>query len=109
MTSSSFDFKVYRVGITKSAKQDLSIIYELIKETSGTDHYADKQLKVIESEICKLSIFPNGHPLYQEKLKYRICHIGKYRVIFRVFEGKSEVDIIRIFHARQNVDGLLGD
>ena len=107
MVSSSFDFKIYQVGITSSAKKDLDIIYKFIEETTGSSYYADKRLRVIESEIYKLSIFPNGYPIYNEK--HRIRHIKKYCILFKIDEKHNKVNIARIFHAWQNIDKRLNE
>ena len=98
--------KVYDIRITDSAYSDLNAIYAFIKTNSEADYYAKKRITAIEAKILGLSIFPNGYPKFDDELSVRVCHYDKYCIVFSVDDARSIINIVRIFHARQDYSAL---
>ncbi len=91
----------FRVEITRTAEEDLKLIYEYIRKESP--EAASRWLAEMERQISTLERFPKRCPMIPEseelEREYRHLLFGDYRTLFRI-EGKR-VLILRIIHGSQ--------
>lgn len=103
MVSDSDDVVHYSIHVDANAAIDIETLYAFVQENADA-LVAERQIRKIFECIRRLDIFPNGHLAYELFPEMRVAHVGKYRIIFNVDDIAHKVSIVRIFHARQDVD-----
>ena len=87
------DTKHYEIILTDSAKQDLENIYEYIDKNLKEHNSANRLMNKIENNILILSNNPYAFLqviVKPRNKKYRKLLIGKYIVLYRIDENRTE-------------------
>lgn len=104
MASESDEITYYRLYVSDAALRDIEAIYAFLLENAD-ELAAAKQGSVIFARIEKLKVFPNGYPICELFPSLRMAYAGKYLILFRVDDKSKSVNVVRIFHTHQNIDG----
>lgn len=86
----------YSVKITKSALNDLELVYIYILETSFSKEIATKIKEEIVKEIFSLELFPKKNIKIDGFRNIRRLLVYSYALLYRIEEEKREVTILRI-------------
>lgn len=101
----------YRVSYTNFDEEDLKNIYIYILYNSGVPQIAEGKSDRIINLIKKLDRMPLRYGLYPKEpwltMGLRYACVESYLVLYTVDEIKRIVNIMRIMHKRQDVEGLL--
>ena len=96
--------KIYKIKITKSARDDIEEIWQYI--ALDNIKTATKFIDKIERAFFSLETFPERNPLIPEyeilKIDYRQLVYKNYRIIYRISE--NVVYVLRILHAYRLFD-----
>ncbi len=86
----------YSVKITKSALNDLELVYVYILETSFSKEMAMKVKENIVNEIFSLELFPKRNIKIDGFRNIRRLLVYSYALLYRIEEEKGEVVILRM-------------
>ena len=99
--------KIFKISITKSARDDIEEIWQYI--ALDNIKTATKFIDKIERAIFSLETFPERNPLIPEyeilKIDYRQLVYKNYRIIYRISE--NVVYILRVLHAYRLFDKVM--
>ena len=97
----------YIVNLTNEAFEDLKSIYNYIAITNSDSLNAAKVIKAIRNEINKLTTFPLRYPVFEfhpwDKVGLRYINIKSYLVLYLTDETNQVVNVLRIFHSKQDI------
>ncbi len=105
--------KLYRVIISRLARQRLKDISEYLTEKESADT-AQKVRSGLLKAAKDLEKTPEIQPLLSLSLPgiedkdppYRYARKWSYKIIFRIFEPKDEVRVLDFFHSKQRQEKL---
>jgi toxin ParE1/3/4 len=93
--------------LAPQARAELSSIWNYIFKESGSAVAADSVIDAITERFYLLSQFPRmGRPRADLRPGLRSFPVGQYVIIYTI-EG-ADVEILHVFHGRQDIDGRLG-
>lgn len=97
--------KNYNIVLTDTAKVELEEIYKYIFETLLEPNSANKIIKRIENNILRLEQFPYSCAevtIKPHRKIYRKLIIGKYIVLYKVYEKYGQVVIYDILYDKRD-------
>jgi len=93
--------------LAPQARAELSGIWNYIFKESGNAVAADSVIDAITERFYLLSQFPRmGRPRDDLRPGLRSFPVGQYVIIYTI-EG-ADVEILHVFHGRQDIEGRLG-
>jgi toxin ParE1/3/4 len=94
--------------VSQQAKADLDRIWQYIREESGSDDIADRQIDTITERFFLLAEHPRAGRARDDDLGpgRRTFPADRYVIVYRV-EG-VDVLILRIAHSHQDIRALMG-
>ena len=97
--------KKYKVVISKTAKEDMSSIYNFITVDCENEYGAVKVLQKIRNKCDSLSSFPKIKPIIMnyKDMDLRLIKAGKYTISYFVNDKKSEVVIYKVMSSKRNI------
>lgn len=102
---------MFKVVVSKQAKEDLRKIYEYIAFTLLSPQNAARQLKRLENEIMKLDQMPMRFREYEiepwHSRGLRIMPVDNFVVLYIPDEESGVVTIIRVMYGGRNVEAQL--
>jgi toxin ParE1/3/4 len=103
-----------QVEVRPQAIKDLANIAVYLAEESGNDELAFRFLDAAEATFAKLAAMPEmgatrdfRDPRLDSVRMWRITGFDSHLVFYRPTD--SGVEIIRVFHAKRDIESLLGD
>jgi toxin ParE1/3/4 len=93
--------------LAPQARAELSSIWNYIVKESGNAVAADSVIDAITDRFYLLSQFPRmGRARDDLRPGLRSFPVGQYVIIYTIED--EDVEILHVFHGRQDIDGRLG-
>ncbi len=104
---------IYKINITKQAKEDLKGIYEYIAFTLFSLKNAEKQLDRLEDQIMSLKEMPKCFRRYESEpwksKDMRIMPIDHYVVLYTPNDETGVVTINRVMYCGRDIEKQLNE
>lgn len=102
----------YTLRFTRHAARDLDELFHYISYELDAESAAKELMREVETSIFNLREFPYSAPQSRDDLLarkgYRTLTVRKkYVVVYRVYEEKQTVIVLRIFYGRRDYGKLL--
>ena len=101
----------YRVIITKSADEDMLIIYDYISNVLESVDNANNTLETIKEKIIGLEKVPKRGKIYPNEpwksKELRMVFANNYTIFYYVFDDKMEVKVIMVAYSAMDFDKKL--
>ena len=91
----------HKVILTAEAEKDLENIYRYLAIEKADGINAQKVVDAISERILSLGVFPEGCPIYEPEPNYRVAHVKRYKLFYRVDKDNQTVVVVRIMHSLQ--------
>ena len=105
--------KIYKVKISKRAKQDLRKVISYIKNNLLEEPIADKYRILFREKIDQLEYIAESMPILNEELTghkdIRKVNVKNYVIFYTVDEEKEEAYVIRVGHVFMDWQKYLKD
>ncbi len=102
---------VYKIQITDAFQRDLDAVIAYIVLSLENKTAAANLLDAIERSCGDLERMPlmyeACHDPYLKELGYRKAGIRNYIMVYKVDEERKTVNILRLFHGRQDYEKLI--
>jgi len=93
--------------LAPQARAELSNIWNYIARESGNLAVADGVVDAITARFYLLAEFPYmGRAREELRSRLRSFPVGQYVIIYTIDDG--DVQILHVFHGRQDIEGRLG-
>lgn len=96
---------IYKIKITKQAKEHLLLIREYIATELNEPGIAKKMLELLKAEMYSLETMPHRAKYIDEKpwrdLGFRKIRVKNYYIYFWIDEQEKEVNILAIIYVRR--------
>lgn len=86
------------------SEKDFENILDYLDKNWG-ENVADNFIDLVENQINQISINPRQFPLFFKKKSIRKCVLTKHNTLY-YRDGKTNIDILRIYDTRQDPDTL---
>ena len=96
----------YAVKVSDYVDDDVDAIYKYILKKSFSIHSAEKWIRKIYDRIESLSTWPERYARFRFDDQARITHVGRYSIIYDVYNDIHEVLVLRVVYSRRNVAKL---
>lgn len=97
---------LYKIRITKQAKEHLTLIRDYIATELKVPAIAKKMLDLLKSEMYSLEIMPYRIKCIDEKpwhdLGFRKIRVKNYYIYFWIDENEKEVHIIAVVYVKRD-------
>ena len=92
--------------LAPQARADLGIIWDYIVEESGNVAAADRVIDAITGRFYLLSQYPRmGRARDDLRPGLRSFAVGEYMIVYTI--ENEDVEILHVFHGRQDIEGRL--
>jgi toxin ParE1/3/4 len=94
-------------SLAPQARAELSTIWAYIVKESGNVAAADGVIDAITERFCLLAQYPRmGRSRDDLRPGLRSFAVGEYVIVYTI--EREDVEILRVFHGRQDIEGQLG-
>jgi plasmid stabilization system protein ParE len=94
----------YKVVLTSKARRDLSEIRSYLNQVADSETAGNFCLR-LAARAFSLQTFPDRNTFLKNRQVRKVA-FGDYLIIYRVFDDKHRVEILRFWHGAQNPRGL---